>query len=126
MDNSEFDAEAACDFALQWAIATQWANRESSRIQADESRRRRRCRWRHGTHGIKGMLQQFVPNLDLIAEERCDADIDDEVEIDKASLLRELEQEERRNMEEADTASFLRELYEQCWDMILDGIDACG
>ena len=72
------------------------------------------------------MLQQFVPNLDLIAEERCDADIDDEVEIDEASSLRELEQEERRNMEEADTASFLRELYEQCWDMILDGIDACG
>ena len=66
------------------------------------------------------MLQQSVPNLDLIAEESCDADIDDEVEIDKASFLRELEQEERRNMEEADTASFLRELYEQCWDMILD------
>ena len=117
MDDIEFDAEAACEFALQWAIATQCGNRESGLILA-RWRRARRRRLHHGR------LPRFVPNLDRVAEACYDADVEDEVEIDEASFFRELEQEERKNMEEADEASFLRELYEQCWEMILHGIVA--
>ena len=80
MDDIEFDAEAACEFALQCAMATQWGNRESGLILA-RWRRARRRRLHHGR------LPRFVPNLDRIAEACYDADVEDEVEIDEASFF---------------------------------------
>ena len=132
MGDIELDAEAACEFALQWATAMQWADREDRFTLAEEFKRRRRLR-RHRFHRRwpHGRLPKFVPNLDHITEEGYDADtegLSEELGIDAASLLRE--QEERKKMEDADEESLLRELdiahYEQCHEWLLHGFDASG
>ena len=121
-DSDAEDAEAACDSALEWACAlqrgdSQLSYRESGLILAEAHRRQWRQRLkRRDWHRCR--LPGWVPKLDKTAEGGYDADVDDEVGIDEASYLRELEQEEKKKMGGTDEESFLLELYDQCQDVL--------